>query len=66
MRKKFIDLIPFYVFFIVYLISSLWLSDQFIALGLSKKDTTLLQIVVIVTFLIGYLTAELRVHLRSK
>lgn len=66
LRSRIILQFPLLIFLIIYITSFYWLSDFFVELGVKPKDTFFIQLAVIITLLIGYLTATLYGLARSK
>lgn len=66
LRSRLILAFPHFIFPIVMCISSFWLSDLFVELGLQPKDRFYIHIVVIVTFSIGFFTSTLHSYLHKK
>ncbi len=65
-RSRLILAFPYLIFPIVMCMSSFWLSDLFVELGLQPKDRFYINIVVIVTFTIGFFTSKLHFYLQKK
>ncbi|GKU79635.1 hypothetical protein [Paenibacillus sp. L3-i20] len=65
-RTRLILSIPSLIFLIIMCSSIFWISDLFVEMGLNAKDRSYINLVVVVTFLIGLLTGKLLAVLQSK
>lgn len=66
LKKWFIVPLPIWIFLIVFLIGFFWITDLFEALGLSSQNAFYINLVVVITYFIGYFASVLHVYLNSK
>lgn len=66
MKRRLILGSPSLIFVIMVYISLFWLSDLFVEMGLKPQNRLYITVVVMVTYLIGFLTGRLLSFLQSK